>query len=95
MPAALPLIGDDDLRTRRKPVSILQLARYLGLTRRTLYNHRDKGALAVVKVGGTLLVPAKEARRYAGLSEPKPAKKLTASTRRRSPARRQFSVASV
>lgn len=87
MPAALPLIGDDDLRTRRKPVSILQLARYLGLTRRTLYNHRDKGALAVVKVGGTLLVPAKEARRYAGLSEPartsRPAKKLTASTRRR------------
>ncbi len=71
MPAAHQPIDDDDLATRKKPVSLIQLAGYVGVTRRTLYTHVEKGALKVVRRGGVLRVTAKEARRYAGLAEPK------------------------
>jgi transcriptional antiterminator len=95
MPAALPALDDDTLATRRKPVSLIQLADYVGVTRRTLYTHIEKGALKVVQHLGVIRVTAREARRYAGLTEPqrprRTAKKPTPSTRRR----RQSAVASV
>lgn len=80
MPAALPSLTEDSLRTLRKPVSLIQLADFMGVTRRTLYTHIEKGALKVVKRGGVIRVTPNEARRYAGV---KPL------------ARRQFSAASV
>lgn len=59
----------DDLKTtREKYVSLAQLAHYIGCARRTLYYHRDKGALRVIKRVGVIRVPIAEARRYAGLS---------------------------
>lgn len=69
MPAAHEPI--DDLATRKKPVSLIQLADWCNTTRRTLYTHIEKGALKVVQRGGVIRVTAAEARRYAGLSEPK------------------------
>ncbi len=66
MPAAQPPI--DDLLHHTKPVSLIQLATYLGITRRTLYTHVEKGALKVVKRGGVIRVTPREARRYAGLT---------------------------
>lgn len=83
MPAALPILDDDSLLRRRKPVSLIQLADYVGVTRRTLYTHVEKGALKTVKRLGVIRVTAKEARRYAGLVEPKPpaSKSRRASTR--------------
>ncbi len=76
MPAAHAAI--DDLLTVTKPVSLIQLADYIGVTRRTLYTHVEKGALRVVKRGGVIRVTPREARRYAGLAEPK----LTSPARR-------------
>lgn len=70
MPA--PHAPIDDLRTHTKPVSLIQLAVYIGVTRRTLYTHIDKGALKVVRRGGVIRVTPKEARRYVGLAEPRP-----------------------
>lgn len=69
MPAPHPPI--DDLAQRKKPVSLIQLADWMGTTRRTLYSHVEKGALKTVKRGGFIRVTAKEARRYAGVSEKK------------------------
>jgi excisionase family DNA binding protein len=45
-------------------VSIDQLADYVGVSRRTVYNHIDKGTLKAVKVGGSLRIPVEEAKRY-------------------------------
>ena len=61
MPAAAPAI--DDLATYAKPLSLIQLADYIGVTRRTLYTHVEKGALKVVKRGGVIRVTPGEARR--------------------------------
>lgn len=56
-----------DLSTyRRRYVTPMQLADYIGITRRTIYHHIDKGALAVVRIGGVLRIRTTEARRYAG-----------------------------
>jgi len=51
-----------------KFVSPMQLAVYFGVSRRTIYHHIDKGALAVVRRHGVLRVTIDEARRYCGLS---------------------------
>lgn len=57
-----------DLETHpRKYVSPLQLAEYVGVTKRTIYHHIDKGALRVVKLGGVLRVHIEEAKRYVGV----------------------------
>ena len=64
MRAHLPII---DLSSyERKYLSPIQLAEYAGVTRRTIYNHLDKGALRAVKVGGVLRIHVAEARRYLG-----------------------------
>lgn len=76
MPAPHPPV--DDLATRHKPVSLIQLAGYVGVTRRTLYTHVEKGALKVVKRGGVIRVTAAEARRYAGICEPRPSARSAA-----------------
>lgn len=56
-----------DLRTyRRRFVTLIQLAHYCGVSRRTLYNHIDKGALRVRKIGGVIRVPIEAARQYSG-----------------------------
>lgn len=59
-----------DLTTYRgRFVSPLQLAEYVGITRRTIYHHIEKGALQVVRPGGkcgSLRIRIDEARRYAG-----------------------------
>lgn len=47
-------------------VTLLQLANYCGLSRRTLYHHIDKGALKVRKIGGVIRIPIEHARQYAG-----------------------------
>ena len=49
----------------KRYVSLLQLAEYLGMERRTIYYHVEKGALQVVKRVGVIRVPIEEARRYA------------------------------
>lgn len=60
-----------DLRTYpKKYVSLLQLAEYFGITRRTIYHHVDKGALRVVKRGGVIRVRIEEACNYAGVKPP-------------------------
>ena len=59
-----------DLRTYRKPfVTPDQLADYVGVTRRTIYHHIEKGALRVVKIGRLVRIPSAEARRYAGADQ--------------------------
>lgn len=55
-----------DLATyRRKFVTPIQLAAYVGVTRRTIYHHIEKGALRAVKRGGALRIPIRDARDYA------------------------------
>lgn len=54
----------------KKYVTPAQLACYVGITRRTMYHHIDKGALPVVKIGGVLRIRIRDARAYAGESEP-------------------------
>ena len=49
----------------KRYVSLLQLAEYLDMERRTIYYHVEKGALRVVRRVGVLRVPIDEARRYA------------------------------
>lgn len=59
-----PLI--DDLSTyQRKFVTPIQLAAYVGVSRRTIYHHIEKGALHAVKRGGALRIPIAVAREYA------------------------------
>lgn len=41
------------------------LALYLGLPRRTIYHHIEKGALTVVKRGGVILIKKAVAQAYA------------------------------
>lgn len=56
----------DDLETHpKKFVSVIQLAGYLSVSRRTLYYHINKGALRAVKRVGVIRIPIEEARRYA------------------------------
>jgi excisionase family DNA binding protein len=47
-------------------VTPMQLAAYVGVSRRTIYHHIDKGALAAVKIGGAVRIALAEAQRYAG-----------------------------
>lgn len=52
-----------------KYVTPMQLAVYVGVTRRTIYHHIEKGALRAVPLGDSqrvLRIPIAEARRYAG-----------------------------
>jgi len=64
MPRRIPPIVD--LRTHpTKFVRPTALGRYLGIARRTIYNHIDKGALKTVKRGGILVVRIADAREYA------------------------------
>lgn len=56
-----------NLHTYPRPfVSPLQLAEYIGVTRRTIYNQIDKGALAVRRIGGVVCIPIAVARAYCG-----------------------------
>lgn len=65
MPSAIPPI--DDLATySKKYVTPAQLAAYVGITRRTIYHHIDKGALRVVHIGGVIRIRIRDARTYAG-----------------------------
>ena len=58
-----------DLRTyTRRFVTPIQLADYVGVTRRTIYNHIDKGALKIRKIGGVIRIPRESALEYAGES---------------------------
>jgi hypothetical protein len=60
-----------DLRTyRKKYVSLIQLAEYLVIPRRTIYHHVSKGALPVVKRVGVIRVHIADACRYAGVPPP-------------------------
>jgi excisionase family DNA binding protein len=55
-----------DLRTYRKRfVTPIQLAEYVGVTRRTIYTHIEKGALPAKKIGGVIRIPTSAAREYA------------------------------
>jgi len=49
-----------------KYVTFAQLADYVGITRRTIYNHLNKGAIRARRVGGVLRIPIDEARAYVG-----------------------------
>jgi hypothetical protein len=50
-------------------VTIPELAAYMApLSVRTLYHHAEKGALAVIRCRGVVLVRVEEACRYAGLT---------------------------
>ncbi len=51
--------------TTAKFLTFIQLAEVLGVARRTLYYHAEKGALKVTKRGGVRRIPIGEARRYA------------------------------
>lgn len=56
-----------DLATYRgKYISPLQLALYIGVTRRTVYNWIDKGALKSKKIGGVVRIPIRIAREFCG-----------------------------
>ena len=54
----------------RQFLSPIQLALYVGVTRRTIYHHIDKGALRVRHIGGVIRIDIAEARRY--VQEPSP-----------------------
>jgi len=43
----------------------LQLARYTGISIRTICHHIEKGALPVKRRGGILVIPVEAAREYA------------------------------
>jgi len=45
-------------------ISPAQLARYVGMTRISIYRHINKGALHARKIGGALRIEITEARRY-------------------------------
>lgn len=63
-----PRTAEIDLATWRKAfVSPIQLAAYVGVTRRTIYHHIEKGALAARRIGGVVRIRTAEARRYAGV----------------------------
>lgn len=57
-----------DLASHPYPfVTVEELADCLCVSTKTIYRHIDKGALTVVRVGGTIIrIPIQEARRYAG-----------------------------
>lgn len=60
-----PPVTDDLAHYPRKFIAPGQLARYLNVSRRTIYHHIEKGALSVRKIGGVVRIPIDEARRYA------------------------------
>jgi excisionase family DNA binding protein len=60
-----PPVDDDLAHYPRKFIAPIQLARYLSISRRTIYHHIQKGALRVRKIEGTIRIPIDEARRYA------------------------------
>ena len=56
-----------DLTTYRgKYLSPIQLALYVGVTRRTIYTHIDKGALRATKIGGVVRIRLVDALIYCG-----------------------------
>ena len=58
-----------DLRTHDAPfVTVAELAAYVRLTRRTIYNEIEAGELRVRRFGsrGMIRIPIAEAQRYAG-----------------------------
>ncbi len=59
---------EDLTKFRGTHLSLLQLAEALGIGRRTLYYHVEKGALKTVQRGGVIRVTRGEALRYAGLT---------------------------
>jgi excisionase family DNA binding protein len=60
-----------DLRTyRRRFVSAAQLADYVGVTRKTIYQHIRKGALPVHKMGGVVRIRKADALAYVGETDP-------------------------
>lgn len=61
-----------DLASHPYPfVTVEELADCLTVTTKTIYRHIDKGALHVVRIGGTTIrIPIHEARRYAGSPPP-------------------------
>lgn len=61
-PATKPITDLDHYP--KKFITPIQLAMYLGVGRRTIYHHIDKGALRVVKRVGVIRIPIEEARRY-------------------------------
>ena len=48
----------------KKYLSPMQLANYIGVTRRTIYHHIEKGALRAVHRLGVVRIHVDEARRY-------------------------------
>lgn len=69
MSAGRPRTPAVDLTTYpKKFVSPIQLANFVGVTRRTIYTHIEKEALRAIKIGGVLRIRIEEARRYAGIS---------------------------
>lgn len=68
MPAGRPTtppVIDDLVHYPHKFIAPIQLARYLNLSRRTVYHHLEKGALRGRKIRGSIRIPIAEARRYA------------------------------
>lgn len=57
----------------RKFLSPIQLACYIGVSRRTIYHHIDKGALRARRIGGVLRIHITEARKYVQDDPPSPA----------------------
>jgi len=55
-----------DLKTYpKKHVTPIQLAMYVGVSRRTIYHHIDKGALPIHKLGGIIRIRKSDALIYA------------------------------
>ncbi len=68
----------EDLKTHpRQHVSAAQLAEYVMVTRKTIYNQIAKGAIATVKIGGVIRIRKNDALAY--VQEPVPSKKRHAS----------------
>ena len=53
-------------KSGRAFMSPLQVAEYVGVTRRTIYHHMEKGALHFVKIGGVIRISLPEVLRYTG-----------------------------
>lgn len=65
MPRRIVQIPDLKTYTKRF-VTPRQLSDYVGVPRRTVYHHIDKGALPVHRIGGAVMIRIVDARKYAG-----------------------------
>lgn len=60
-----------DLRTHpSRYVTLDQLALYFSMSRRSLYNYIEKGALKARKIGSSIRVHVDDARSFAGEKDP-------------------------